>query len=239
MKQNNIDTAIILISEITKGMKSIGSKSLLKIDTDLTPIDHQIQYLKKYYNPIRIILCTGFDHEKIINHVKKYKNVDLYYNSNYLEDNQSGSLIKCLKTYNPKNALILTNGLLLFDKIKINSIASSTYFIDTTKDKRNYFEIGSNNINKDGYLFYDLDNKWIELLFLQNEDVSKLVDIKDPSGLYKLFLFELINKIRNIEDHSIEFIKLSQQNIYPIKINNIKDLTYAKKYYKKYKPISN
>lgn len=237
MKPNNPETAIILVSEITKGMKSIGSKSLLKIDENLTPIDHQIQYLKKYYNPIKIILCTGFDHDKIKHHVKKYKNVELCFNTDYLNDNQGGSLVKCLKTHKPNNTLILTNGLLLFDKIKFKD-SSSTYFIDATKDKRNYFEIGSNNINQDGYLFYDLNNKWIELLFLHQKDIQILTDVKDISMVSKLFLFELINKIRTLENNSLEFIKLLKQDIYPIKINNLKDLTYAKKYYKKYKPIS-
>lgn len=237
MKPHKLDTAIILVSEITKGMKSVGSKSLLPIDDNITTIDHQIQYLKKHYNPIQIILCTGFDHDRINNHIQKYKNIQCCYNPNYKTDNQVGSLIKCLNKFNPKNALIITSGLLLFDKIKIDK-QSSTYFIDPTKDRRNGFEIGTNNINNDGYLFYGLNYKWIEVLFLDNKNIQNLTDIRNESSFSKLFLFELINYIKS-KDQLVQFIKICDQNIYPIKINSIKDLVYAKKYNKKYKPISN
>ena len=237
MKQHKPETAIILASEITKGMKSIGSKSLLPLDTNITAIDHQIQYLKKYYNPIQIILCTGFDHDKINNHIKKYKNIECCYNPDYSIDNQAGSLVKCLTKFSPKNAFIITNGLLLFDKIKIEK-TSATYFIDNNKDRRSNFDIGTNTINSDGYLFYDLLHKWIEVLFLESEDIQNLINVKNTSQLSKLFLFELINYIKS-KDQLLEFIKLNHQNIYPIKINSIKDLVYAKKYYKKYKPVSN
>ena len=59
-------SAIILASEITKGMKSIGSKALLPISGSVTLIDYQIQFLKRFYNPVEIYICTGFDHEKIV-----------------------------------------------------------------------------------------------------------------------------------------------------------------------------
>jgi hypothetical protein len=237
MKNNTKpDTAIILISEITKGMKSIGSKSLLQIEDSITAIDHQIQYLKKYYNPINIILCTGFDHDRIKEKTKKYKNVQYYYNNDYMHDNQSGCLIKCLQEFNPNNALILTNGLLLFEKIKLLNI-SSTYFIENTKHRTNYFEIGTNNIDKDGYLFYDLYYKWIELLFLDKKNIKLLTENKNIKLLSKLFLFELINYIKSV-DTELKFIKITNQETYPVKINSLKDVIYAKKYYKKYKSIS-
>ena len=75
MKKTKLDTAIILVSEITRGMKSIGSKSLLPISKELTAIDHQIKYIKKHNNPNQIILCAGFDYAKICNHTKKYNNI--------------------------------------------------------------------------------------------------------------------------------------------------------------------
>jgi|LakMenEpi03Aug12_release.lakeMendotaPanAssembly.Ray.scaffolds.fasta_scaffold96036_5 hypothetical protein len=235
MKYTKPETAIILVSEITKGMKSIGSKSLLPIEDNITVIDHQIQYLKKNYNPIEIILCTGFDHEKITQKTKKYKNIQYYCNDNYTNDNQAGSLIKCLKEFNPNNTLVLTNGLLLFEKIKLQN-HSCTYFIDN-KNRRNYFDIGSNNIEKDGYLFYDLYYKWVELLFLEKQDTNFLCEAKNIQSLSKLFLFELINHIKSAND-KLQFIQLQSQDMCPIKINSLKDLAYAKKYYKKYKSVS-
>lgn len=233
MKSPKLDTAIILISEITKGMKSFGSKALLGLNNNLTILDHQIQYLKKHYNPAQIILCTGFDHNKIVEYTKKYKNIHYYFHNNYIGDNQAGCLVDCIKDNNISDALIMTNGVILFNKIKL-SPNSSTYFIKHKNDKKNNFEIGTSNIDNDGYLFYDLDNKWIELVYLNTQDLSH---IKNNISLYsktsKLFLFELINQFRLT--YSINFVVID--NIQALKINSVKDMTYAKKIYKKYSSI--
>jgi choline kinase len=231
MKSNKLDTAIILISEITKGMKSIGSKALLNIVDNITILDHQIHYIKKYYNPEKIILCTGFDHDRIVIATKKYKNIQYWHNNNYINENQAGSLIGCIKNININNALIITNGVILFNKIKLGN-NSSTYFIKNDH-KKNTFEIGTSTISSDGYLFYDLENKWIEMLYLNNYDINKIKKLSQNNKLTQLFLFEWINKLRNT--NSIDFIKID--NINAFKINSIKDISYAKKIYKKYSSI--
>lgn len=236
-KSTKLDTAILLISEITKGMKSIGSKSLLFLNKDSTVIDHQIQYIKKHYNPSKIVLCTGFDHTKIEQHTKKYSNIEYFYNADYETDNQAGTLIKCLKHYSPKDTLIITNGLLLFDKISIPK-SSATFFIQGSKDRRNQFDIGSNNLDKDGYLFYGLNHKWIETVFLKETDINIIASLQNPTSLYKLFLFELLNIMQN-QFNNIHFVDPEKQNTHPIKINSLKDIIYVKKYYKKYTCLSN
>lgn len=231
-----LDTAILLVSDITKGMKSIGSKALLEIDNGIAALDHQISYIKKYYRPKKIILCTGFDHDRIVHKTRKYKNIEYSYNDNYAIDNQSGSLIRCLQQYEISNAMIITNGLILFDKIYLENY-SSTYFINSNRDKKKYFDIGTNTVGDPGYLFYDLNYKWIETSFIHRDIIDKLRE-KNIKITSKLFLFELLNNI--IEDkYDIKFIKLDHQKIYPIKINCMKDLTNVKKYYKKYKFVSN
>jgi hypothetical protein len=229
MRSNKLETAIILVSDITKGMKSIGSKALLNISDSITILDHQIQYIKKHYNPQQIVLCTGFDHDRIVDATKKYKNIKYYFNTNYTNENQTGSLIKCIKNIDIGNALIITNGIILFDKIKLEN-NSATYFIKNN-NKKNSFEIGTNAIDNNGYLFYDLRYKWIEMLYLNKDSISKIK--KSNIKLSQLFLFELINKLKL--DYSIDFIQT--ENITALKINSIKDIAYAKKIYKKYSSI--
>lgn len=231
MKSTKLDTAIILISEITKGMKSVGSKSLLPLMNNTTILDHQIQYLKKNYNPSQIILCTGFDHDRVISATKKYKNIKYYYNENYINQNQSDVLIRCIQDTRSANILVLTNGLILFDKIKLPD-SSSTYFIQNLSDKKNTFDIGTNIIGDDGYLFYDLNYKWIELLYLNKKDVDSIKNSTYKSN--QLFLFELINEMR--KNNTINFIELNDLHV--LKINSLKDITYAKKVYKKYSSVS-
>jgi hypothetical protein len=46
--------ALILVPEITKGMKSIGSKSLLEIKKKLSVLDYQIQSIRNIDKNIKI-----------------------------------------------------------------------------------------------------------------------------------------------------------------------------------------
>lgn len=234
MKSNKVDAAIILLPEITKGMKSIGSKALLPINETTTILDYQILYLKKNYNPKQIILCTGFDHEKIVKSTQKYKNIAYNFNDKYSIENQAGSLLKCIKNIKINNALIITNGLILFDKIKLLD-KSTTYFTKHFSDKKHKFDIGINN-KTDAYLFYDLEYKWIELLYLCKRELDTIRNNYTINRTSQLFLFELINEL-NKQKNNIDYVTI-EQKYDAIKIGSIKDIKHAKKLYKKYTHIS-
>lgn len=225
--QNN---AIILVQEITKGMKSVGSKALLELYKNTSILEYQIQYLKRFYYPINIYICTGFEHEKIVKTTQKYKNVYYSFNKDYETDNQVGSLIKCLKEYKHiNNTLVLSNGLIPIDKIKINKRQSSIQVTD--KASKIPFQIGSTNNHDLSYLFYGLPYKWTEFIYFNKESVNQTIQLAEKTKYCKLFLFELINVLL---DYGVQIkIEHAQKNI-PIKINNIKDLGIAKKYYEKY-----
>ncbi len=83
--------AIINISEITKGMKSVGAKALLKIN-NTSIIEHQINQLKSINRNIKINIITGFEHEKIKKTLSKYRNINIIYNKQYETTNQSMGL---------------------------------------------------------------------------------------------------------------------------------------------------
>lgn len=234
MKSNKTDTAIILLPEITKGMKSIGSKALLSINDTTTILDYQISYLKKYYSPRQIILCTGFDHDRIVKSTQKYKNIIYDFNDKYNIENQTGSLVKCIKNIDINDALIITNGLVLFDKIKLGD-KSTTYFAKNFSDKKHKFDVGINN-KTDAYLFYDLEYKWIELVYLCKKEIDTIKNNYKINQVSRLFLFELINEL-NKQKNSIDYITIDQK-CDAIKIGSIKDIKHAKKIYKKYSPIS-
>lgn len=226
VKPNN---AILLVSDITKGMKSIGSKSLLNISKASTVIEYQIQYLKKFYNPIDIYICVGFEHEKIIKITNKYKNIHYIYHDEYETDNQTGSLVHCLKNTNINNALVINNGVLLLDKMPIDSDLTSIFI--TNKILKTDFDIGSSNQTDIRYLFYDLPNKWLECIFLNNESITKILEISKKTHYKKLFLFEMINLLI---ENGIKIHTTNIKNNLPIKINTIKDLSIVKKNYEKY-----
>ena len=55
---------LIIIPEITKGMKSIGSKALLPLNTKNTILDYQIKSIKLMNRQSKIYLSTGFQNNK-------------------------------------------------------------------------------------------------------------------------------------------------------------------------------
>jgi hypothetical protein len=224
IRSNKPDNAILLISDITKGMKSIGSKSLLPINKTHTIIEYQIQHLKKFYYPINIFISTGFEHDKIVKITNKYKNVHCVYNQDYESDNQSGSLLHCLKNHDINHTLVINNGLLLLDKISIRKDRSSIFI--TNKTLQTHFEIGINFINNTQYLFYDLPQKWLECVYFNNESITKILEIGKTNYCKKLFLFEMINILT---DSGIKMDSVIIDTKLPIKINNIKDLKMIKK----------
>lgn len=226
------NNAIILVSDITKGMKSIGSKALLNISNNISILEYQIQYLKKFYYPINIYLSTGFDHERILKTTHKYKNIYYSYTPNYDKENQVGSLMRCLNEYNiQNNTIVFTNGFIPMEKIIINRHKCSIEV--TQKSTKLPFDIGTNMQDKPTHLFYGLPNKWTEYVHLNIESIQYISNVlnANPKQYSKMFLFELINLL--IDNN----IPIYSKNIYknlPIKVNTIKDLNIAQKYYEKY-----
>lgn len=229
MKSNKPNNAILLVSDITKGMKSIGSKSLLPISKNSTVIEHQIQYLKKFYNPIHIYVCVGFEHEKITKITNQYSNVHCIYHDSYETDNQTGGLVHCLKNIDIQNAFVINNGVLLSDKLPID-LKFTNIFI-TSKSTKTHFDVGSSSPIDTKYLFYDLPNKWLECIFLNSESIDKILEISQKTHYKKLFLFEMINLLI---EHGIKIQTNNIKNNLPIKINSIKDLSVAKRNYEKH-----
>lgn len=225
-QSTSIANIVLLIPEITRGMKSIGSKSLLNINMDLTILDYQILYIKKYYKNTPIKIITGLDHEKVEKKAKKYNNIDFHYIKNYEASNQAQSVIEYIKTFKPRNFLLINNGVLLKEKLNVQKDTKSYLYL--LPKKRDGFNIGSSDENNIKYLFYDLEYKWSECVFFDESTVNKMLVMSKIKKFDNLFLFELINILID-ENTTIESVLLdNQKNIY--KINNLEDIKKAKKF---------
>lgn len=219
---------VLLLPEITKGMKSVGSKALLNINKSLTIIDYQILYIKKYYKNIPIKIITGFDHEKINKQIQKYSNTETYYNPYYDDYNQTQSIINYIKKYSPKNFLLINNGVLLKEKLLIDITKSSIFILPK---KREGFTIGSHTKQNIKYLFYDLEYQWSECVFFDELAIETINRLSNTKKLDNLFLFELINILLE-NNTSLETIPLTNpKNIF--KVNVIEDAKKAKGFYDK------
>lgn len=219
--------AIILVPEITKGMKSIGSKALISIDHRKSIIEHQIEYLQKNYANISITVATGFDADKIQKKTKRY-NIKTMHNHKYDETNHGMSLSMYLQNAKSiKNLLIISNGILLKEKLPISGDKSIIYALNK---KNSDYTIGLNitEANKPTYLFYDFPISWSECVFLNTDSIEKLREVLVKETMGQMFLFEIINYLLD-SDCKFKTEKIANKNI--CKITTIKNTKKAKTFY--------
>lgn len=223
--------AIILVPEITKGMKSIGSKALLKTARGISVLDYQILYLRKHYPQLQICVATGFEHEKIKKKTISNNSTTYLVNKDYGCTNHGRSIELYIKQHNPENLLVITGGVLLKNRLPTPKI-STIYAI---KRPKSGFTIGFNetsDIDKVGihYLFYDLPTPWVECVYLTSEAILRLRDLCLKHNLQQLFLFEIINLL--LDNHIVlDYKFIDNKNV--IKINNSKDISKIKNFYDK------
>jgi len=218
---------LIIMPEITKGMKSIGSKALLPINSKNTILDYQIKSIKIMNRQNKIYLSTGFQHNKVKKVADKYKNVHSIYESEYENCNESKHIINYIKNNidSLNNLFIIKNGV-LFKNRCFSSIRkkdkSKIFLLDRDKDN---FSIGCHN--KDSkYLFYELQQKWCECAFLVKSDLQKILTMNEQKQINNYFLFEIINFLQESSD--IEHHTISYRNI--MKVNSTNDIKKAKRF---------
>lgn len=212
--------AIINISEITKGMKSLGPKALLKIN-NLSIIEYQINQIKKISRKIRINLITGFYHDKIVDKLKKHKNINYIYNEEYDHTNHGKGIELLLDNNDVSNILYIGSGILLKPKtLSIRSLKnqSSIFVLDR---KKSNFDIGCNNSQNLEYMFYDLPLVWSECCYLNKEVCDAIKSLIINKNISQFFMFEIINIILN-KNINIDIKKINRKNI--CKINSQKDI---------------
>lgn len=222
---NSIINILILASEITKGMKSIGPKCLLKLSPDISILDYQILQAKQYYKHANISVLTGFESDRVKKHIEtNHKNVNVIYDKSYASSNQTNAVLTAVENLkNIDNLLIISSGILLRQcpKLKANN-ASTIFYLDQPKDN---FNIGSLKVD-DHYLFYGLPNTWSECVFLNSLAIDTLSSFS-KMVFSQLYLFETINKL--MENHvAFENKTISKKEIF--KLVSHKDIAKAKRF---------
>lgn len=216
---------LIIIPEITKGMKSLGSKALLRIKNSITVLEYQINELRKTYPRSTIFVGTGFESEKIKKIFSSYKNIQFIENHNYNETNQSKLISLFANQYTGnRDILVISNGILFKNNVFVsNSDNSKIFLIDKPK---NNFNIGCNDTENVNYLFYDLPIKWTECVLFNKNTLDYIKILCKDYNTDQMYLFELINLL--MDKYHISFSKhmIVKKNI--MKINTIKDIPIAK-----------
>jgi len=223
--------ALILIPEITKGMKSIGSKSLLKIRKTKHIIDHQIEQIQSISKKIRIHIATGFDNEKIKKIVAKhnnvYTNINIIHNTDYELSNYGRSvelLVNSLES-NSNGLFILCSGVLFKKNTFHHTCLKNNSKIFLLNNPKTNFNIGCSYGDTIEYMFYDLPEPWAECAFLNADAIEKLRNIIATKAIKQMYVFEILN---DLISQNVNFEKKYILKGKFFKINGTKDLTKAR-----------
>ena len=188
---------ILLAYEITKGMKSIGSKSLMPVKIDNhtdTLIQHQINSIKKHVKNVQSInIVSGFDKEKLKKKIVADNQISVIDNNDYDTLGQSHAICLALKQITNKFPTIIISNHLILRKNIFQQCKEKTNHIFCIKNCNNkFFKIGcTHDGGKVEYLCYELSPKWSEIFLLQTESKKLLESILESNR--NMLLFEAIN----------------------------------------------
>jgi bifunctional N-acetylglucosamine-1-phosphate-uridyltransferase/glucosamine-1-phosphate-acetyltransferase GlmU-like protein len=213
---------IITAAEITKGMKSVGSKSLLRLKNSIPIIEHQIISLRKFYPKSQIYISTGFESDKIHKIVQQYGGIEIVYNQDYRNTNQGKGIVQCLDACDIDSALILNSGIMFKHNFAINKQSSIIYLLSKSKKD---FDIGCHDTTNVDYLFYDLPQKWSECAYLSHSAIHRLKNLREKQTMDQLYLFELINLLIDSGENFYGSV-IPKQKL--MKVTGLKDLPRAK-----------
>jgi len=231
-RSDDLITIILFSEKAGHRMKSYGPTPLIKLGRR-TLLDEQISAIKSVYSNFELIICAGFDCEKIVKFVReKYSsmNIRIVENQMYHHSNCCESARLCLNnTTNDK--ILLCNGDLLIKTDVISLVAGKYSHVIAEAHGPSDMEIGI-TVDEDGHathFSYGIENKWSEIIFLHDsntiETFRKIVSGTD----YKTkFLFEALNDL-NKTKCQLRVVKNSQAPL--IKIDNIKTYHKVRKSY--------
>ena len=224
--------SIIILSDFPGyRMKSYGPSPLITINNKCL-IDLQIEAIKKRYDNYEIILCTGFDSDKIAKYIfSKYHNTNIRIveNTSFNNSNSCESLRIALNNICNDKVLVI-DGNLLFNFKTLQKIPEDKLSVLIQNKSNENLEIGVNlNSNKIAQFFsFGAYRSWSEIFFINDKTViDKLRKFLSNQDNKKKFIFEALNDLlkTNIQIECIE----NNNVIY--KINNIKTYHYLKDQY--------
>lgn len=195
-------TFILLAENYGHRMKSYGPVSLIKIG-DKSLIEHQIDAIKSVFIDFEIILCSGFETQKVYQFLQNVLPADfpirivenqIYYHSNCCE-----GLRLCLNNTR-NNKIVICGGGVLFtvDYLRCLNVKKSSILYQAD-DKDSGFDVGV--IDADSRLeslALAVDNKvWTDLIYITGEPfVRSFYNLISRPEFKNKFLFEAINSWR-------------------------------------------
>ena len=240
MKNNNIDTAVILAAgkgERISNTDEFVAKPLIKV-FDVSLIERSIKNLINNLNVKKIYIVTGFNHKEINNHLVKLKNklslnVEVVFAKNWEKGNGASFLAILDKIKHEQFYLLMVDHLFndefykTISKYKINNksyliisrtLSSLNDFNDATKVK-----VVEDKISDIGKSIKDSNGFDTGFFILNSDQFNK---VNKLSVKKKLSLTEVIQEL--VQQKKLYFIEVSEDSWFDIDTNQ--DLSNAKNY---------
>lgn len=220
---DSLITIVFLCDSPGYRMKSYGAIPLIPFKTKRL-IDIQINAIKSVFKNFEIVLCVGYDSDRVCKYVKnKYRNINIRIIENQIFDksNSCESVRLCLNNINNEKVIICDGSLIIDSKTFKSLSGGQSSYVMTEIDKNDDLEIGVNTGSKNfaEHFGFGAYYTWSEIIFLNSyETIEYLRKIISNDNYKQRFLFEAFNELIKTK-HNIEVV----QNMHPVqKINNVK-----------------
>lgn len=194
-------TFIILCSQ-KSNKRGYNNIPFTQID-DRFLIDLQLSTITANYPDAEVILISGFEHNRLVDHIhgSNFKNIRIAENKNYKMSSALDCWIFGLNLAAKNNTYIIHGDRAFSSSCISSSNISDTHILCHGSDKSNY-NLGL-LIEKDTMIniSYGLPNMWSEMFFISRDDFDltrNLINDYERQKLYNLesFMNKLANKIK-------------------------------------------
>jgi len=226
--QQELITCIIMCDCPGHRMKSYGPPSLMYIDKNIRLIDSQIKIIHSFFDNVEIIVCVGFESEKIISHISEChsdKNIRIVENVQHEQTNSCETLrIALNNTWNSK--VVYIDGNIHIDKTTLKKIKINKSCVMVSEHNKNS-EIGV-NISDNNVEFFSFGalHEWQNIFYVSEKSVlQSLKSIVSKESYRCKFVFEALNELVSNVGANITAVFNDKP---PININKIKKVAAQK-----------
>lgn len=187
-------SVIIPVAGIGHRMKSYGPKCLLSVDGRYTILDNIIRLVRNTYENCEIIVCVGFEADKVISSLDK--DIRVVENQMYTHTNTVESLRLALNNKIHDDVLIIYGDLVFNSKTIQNTSEKESYAIVDSGNNFDKNDVGLTIVDESITSFaYGLDVKWAQIVFLTGRELKLFHRYCSDRSKSKLYAFEILNMV--------------------------------------------
>lgn len=198
----DVKTTFIILCAKKSNKRGYKNIPLTLLNESETIIDRQINIINSNYKNSEIIVISGFEHERLIDHIfsHNYTNVRIVENQNYKSTNTLDGWRLGLNLSLNQNTYII-HGDRIFDDSYISYRDSKTTYTIVHDINKNNYNLGLLfDNNKFINMSYGLPNVWSEIFFIHEKDFNitrKLINEYKKRKIYNIesFINELSKNI--------------------------------------------